>query len=280
MGISAADVKSLRDKTGAGMMDCKKALTESGGDFEKAEKVLKEMGLATAAKRSGRATNEGRIFTQVTESRAGILELASETDFVARNEDFFKTGGKMVETLVAKNIQEENDELKEMVKDAISVIKENISIKRFQTLEIGGNELVKDYTHNAGQIGVLVKISADKPEILQAEEVQQFAFDCALHAAAFNPPYLNRDQVEETYTKDQEDLFRKQALELGKPEKVVDGIVKGKLNKHMEQICFVEQPFVKDDKISVKKAADQAAQAAGGGKIELVDFVYYKVGEE
>jgi elongation factor Ts len=277
--IKAADVKRLRDKTGAGMLDCKKALNEANGDFAEAEKKLKEMGLAAAAKRSGRATNEGRIFTRVGEKKAAILELACETDFVARNADFIELGKNLLETIIEKDLEEVNDELNEMVKDTISTIKENMTLKRFRTLEIGGNELVSEYVHGEGAIGVLVKIKADSAETLAKEQVKQFAFDTALHIAAFNPLYLDQDSVDDQYRKDQESIFRKQAESLGKPEKVMEGIIKGKLNKHFSEICLLDQGFVKEEKTSVAKVMKNIAKEVGG-ELSITDFAYFRVGED
>jgi elongation factor Ts len=276
--VKAADVKKLRDKTGAGMLDCKKALAEADGDFAKAEKLLKEMGMATAAKRSGRATNEGRIFTKIGEKRAALLELACETDFVARNKDFIALGEELVSTVVEQDLTEKTEELEEKVQEAISRIKENMHLKRFTGFSIAENEAVRDYVHGEGNIGVLVKISADSPKTLENEEVQRFAFDCALHIAAFNPLYLSRESVDEQYKQDQEAIFRKQAENLDKPANVVDGIVKGKMNKHFSEICLLEQGFVKDEKQSVAQVMKQIGKDAGG-EIELVNFLYYKVGE-
>ena len=279
MEIKAADVKRLRDKTGAGMLDCKKALNEANGDFAEAEKKLKEMGLAAAAKRSGRATNEGRIFTRVGEKKAAILELACETDFVARNADFIELGKNLLETIIEKDLEEVNDELNEMVKDTISTIKENMTLKRFRTLEIGGNELVSEYVHGEGAIGVLVKIKADSAETLAKEQVKQFAFDTALHIAAFNPLYLDQDSVDDQYRKDQEAIFRKQAESLGKPEKVMEGIIKGKLKKHFSEICLLDQGFVKEEKTSVAKVMKNIAKEVGG-ELSITDFAYFRVGED
>jgi elongation factor Ts len=276
--VKAADVKKLRDKTGAGMLDCKKALGEADGDFAKAEKILKEMGMATAAKRSGRATNEGRIFTKIGEKRAALLELACETDFVARNKDFIALGEDLVETVVEKDLSEKTDELEEKVREAISRIKENMHLKRFTGFSIGENELVRDYIHGEGNIGVLVKLRADSRKTLQNEAVQRFAFDCALHIAAFNPLYLDRDSVDQEYLQEQESIFRKQAENLDKPAHVIDGIVKGKMNKHFSEICLLEQGFVKDEKQSVSQVMKNIGKETGG-EINLVDFLYYKVGE-
>ena len=279
MGIQASDVKKLRDKTGAGMMECKKALQEAGGDYEKAEKILKELGLAAAAKRSGRATEEGRIFTRVDDNKAGILEVSCETDFVARNKDFIGLGEQILTKVMNENLTSVNDELETMVTDEISKIKENISIRRFETMSIGESELVVEYIHGEGRIGVLVKASVEKPEMKADEKVKAFVFDCALHIAAFNPKYLSADSVDESYMKEQEEIFTVQAKNLGKPENVVQGIVKGKLNKHLTEICFLKQGFVKDDKQSVEAVMKQASKEVGG-KIDIIEYTYYSVGEE
>jgi elongation factor Ts len=277
--IKASDVKKLRDKTGAGMMDCKKALAEAGGDFSKAEKHLKELGLAAAAKRSGRATKEGRIFSKVGDKRAGLLEMACETDFVARNKDFIALGEDLLDTIVEKGYTESNEDLENRVKDTISTIKENMGIKRFTTLELAENEMATDYIHNNGAIGVLVKLKADKKALLENASVKEFAFDVALHIAAFNPLCLDRSQVKDDYRQEQEEIFRKQAENLGKPANVLDGIVKGKLNKHYSEICLLDQGFVKDEKESVEKVLAGIAKEAGG-TLEIVDYRYFRVGEE
>lgn len=279
MDIKAADVKKLRDKTGAGMLDCKKALKEAGGDFADAEKILKELGLAAAAKRSGRATNEGRIFTRVGDSTAVAVEISCETDFVARNQDFIKLGNDIAATIIEKGLTEKTPELDEKVKDTISTIKENMELKRFTTLPIASDEMVSEYVHGEGSIGVLVKMKADSADVFENDQVKEFTFDCALHIAAFNPLYLSRDRVDAEYTREQESIFRKQAEKLGKPEKVLEGIVKGKLNKHYSEICLLDQGFVKEEKKSVAQKLKEVASQAGG-KLEIVDFIYYKVGDE
>lgn len=279
MDIKAADVKKLRDKTGAGMMDCKKALTEAGGDSAKAERILKEMGLAAAAKRSGRATNEGRVFTKVDGKQAGILELSCETDFVARNKDFIALGHSMLQKMLSEGLDGDSEEVQSMLQEAIGTIKENMGFRRFSRMTADDNELIVDYVHgDGGGIGVLVKIKADKPELFENEAVKQFAFDVALHVAAFNPPYLAPDTVPEQYRVEQEEIFEKQAEGMGKPEKVIDGIIKGKMKKHLSEITLEEQPFVKDDKRSVKQVAKELGTETGG-LIAVSDFVYYRVGD-
>lgn len=279
MEIKAQDVKRLRDKTGAGMMDCKKALTEAEGDFAGAERVLKEMGLAAAQKRSGRATNEGRVFTKVSGKQAGMLELGCETDFVARNKDFIALGNELLTKMLDEELDGNSDEVQSAIQEAIGRIKENISFSRFAKMTADDNELIVDYVHgDGGGIGVLAKVKADKPELLENEKVKTFGFDIALHVAAFNPPYLSPDTVPETYLTEQEQIFKKQAEGMGKPEKVIDGIVQGKLKKHLAEITLEQQPFVKDDKQTVKQVAETIGDEVGG-LIQVSDFVYFRVGD-
>jgi elongation factor Ts len=277
MTIKAADVKKLRDMTGAGMMECKKALTESEGDFKKAEKLLKELGLAAAAKRSGRATEQGRVFTKVAHGRALILELACETDFVARNEDFIRLGGRMLDVALDKGYSSINEELEQMVTDLISKIKENMSAKRLGALEIADNEHVAEYIHGEGSIGVIVKIAAEDASKIN-DEVKEFAFDCALHIAAFNPIYKDKSDVNQAYIDEQTEIFTKQVAALGKPSNIVENIVKGKLNKHFTEICLLQQGFVKDDKVSVEKKLAELSKAVGTG-ITIEDYITFRVGE-
>ena len=278
MAVTPADVKKLRDATDAGMLDCKKALVEADGDFAKAEKILKEKGLASAGKRAGRATSAGTIFTCITDSKAAAIELNCETDFVAKTDQFIATGEAIAKVCVEKGYSEVNDELETMVKEAIAILKENMGIKKIELMEIAENEMVAEYSHNGGKIGVLVKLKCDSPSTCGNEEVKGLAFDLALHGAAFNPPYVNRGTIPESYIKEQEEIFTTQAQNMDKPANVVAGIVKGKLNKHLSQICFVDQNFVKNDKITVKKAIEEVAKSVGGS-VELSGYSYFMVGQ-
>ncbi|MCK5155179.1 MAG: elongation factor Ts [Spirochaetales bacterium] len=279
MGIKAVDVKKLRDMTGAGMLDCKKALVETNGDFQLAEKKLKELGLAAVAKRSGRATNNGRVFSRVTPSKAAILELACETDFVARNKDFISLGESILNTIFQNNLTEITSGLKDLVTELISTIKENMTLKRFSVLNIAENEIAAEYIHGEGSIGVLVKLRSDDPMILQNNKVKEFLFDCALHIAAFNPLYLSKENVDDEYLAEQKDIFTKQGAALGKPANIVENIVKGKINKHFSEICFLQQGFVKDDKSSVETILKSLSKELGAN-LEILDYKYFKVGSE
>lgn len=279
MEVKASDVKALRERTGAGMLDCKNALVNANGDFAKAEKTLKELGLAAAAKRSGRATNEGRVFSLVRDQNAALLELSCETDFVAMNADFKDMGEKLLNVIVDEGLEEPNDTTEAIVKEGISKIKENITLKRFKTMRREENELIVDYIHGEGKIGVLVKLRAESAELLSKDPVKDFAFNCALHIAAFNPAFLNRDAVDPAYLAEQEEIFQKQTANLDKPENVKAGIVKGKLNKHLSEVVMLEQGYVKEEKKKVSEVIKNVSNEAGG-KVELTDFLYYRVGEE
>lgn len=261
-------------------MDCKKALLEAGGDFAKAERILKELGLAAASKRVGRATNEGRIFTEIGVDKAGVLELSCETDFVARNADFVAMGEELVADFLEKGTPIDDESVGQRIAEAVSKIKENMAVRRFEKVDIGPNETVVDYIHgDTGNIGVIVKLSVGDPALRENPILKNFAFDVALHVAAFNPTYLSGETVDPAYLKEQEEIFTKQAESMGKPEKVVEGIVKGKLKKHLSEICLLEQPFVKDDKRTVGAVAKDIGKEIGTD-VNVVEFLYLRVGEE
>ena len=277
MAITAADVKKLRDITGAGMMDCKKALAEADGDMAQAEKILKEMGLAAVAKRQDRATENGRVFTLVKGDKAVLLELSCETDFVASNEKFKALGESLCEEVLAKGYTEPNEELKSMVDALIATIKENMTLKRFTVIDVPSGGYVATYIHGEGSVAVDVIFSSDNPAVFENEAVKEFTHDCALHVAAFKPQFLNAASVTKEYEEEQLSIFRAQVASMDKPEKVKEGIVRGKLNKLYSEICFLSQPFVKDDSMSVEKKMAEVAKAAGA-KLEIVSFKYYQAG--
>lgn len=274
MAVSPQDVKKLREATGAGMLDCKKALIACDGDFKAAEKHLKEQGLANAGNRSDRATNEGGVFTRVTADKAVLVQITCETDFVAKTDHFKEAGNKVIDAILENGFTEPNETLAEILKEYIALLKENMVVKTVKVMDINDGEVVVDYVHS-GVVAVLTKVATDD---VNNDAVKTFAFDCALHAAAFQPMFFDASQVDPTYLKEQEEIFTTQTQNLGKPEKIVAGIVKGKINKHLAQICFVDQKFVKNDKISVAAAAKEVAKEAGI-KVELVDFALTVVGK-
>lgn len=282
MEIKASDVKALREKTGAGMMECKNALAHCGGDFAKAEKQLKEKGLAAVEKRADRATNEGKIFIKIKDNTAVLVELASETDFVARNPEFIALGGEIADIAIAKGYTEPNEELSNKVTDLATKIRENMSLKRLKAVKAGANQILTQYIHGDGAIGVLVVIGADKPEVLKNEELTGFAFNIALHIAAFNPLALDRSKVDPAVVKEQEEIFRKQMENdeklKGKPANVVENILQGKVNKYLSDICLLDQGFVKDEKQTVAQVVAALGKQLGA-KISIDDYVYFRVGQ-
>ena len=280
--ISASDVKALREKTGAGMMECKNALVETDGDFAKAEKILKEKGLAAVEKRSGRATKEGKIFIKIKDNAAVLVELVSETDFVARSPDFIALGGDIADRALEKGYTEPNDELNGMVSDLASKIRENMSLKRVKIVKAASGEYLTSYIHGDGAIGIVVRFSADKAEVLANEDVKSFAFTIALHVAAFNPLALDKTKIDEAWLKEQEGIFRKQMEQdegmKGKPANILENILKGKVSKFLKDICLMDQAYVKDEKMTVAQAMADACKRFGV-KLSIEEYVYFRVGE-
>jgi elongation factor Ts len=277
MEIKAADVKALRDKTGAGMMECKNALTEANGDSAAAEKLLKEKGLAAVEKRAGRATSEGLVLIKNTEKKAVIAELTCETDFVAKNVDFIALGDKIITTAFDKGITSVTPELSNMVLDLATKVRENMTLSRLESVSASADEYISKYIHSDKKTGVVIVLKADKADLFANKAVQEFAYDCCLHVAAFTPLYVTTAEVDAKYIAEQTEIFTVQAKESGKPENVQVGIVQGKLKKHLAEICFLEQTFVKDDKMSVAKKMDEVAKAAGG-KLSVAKVVFYQLG--
>ncbi len=282
MDIKASEVKTLREKTGAGMMECKNALVNCQGDFAKAEKLLKEKGLAAVEKRADRATNEGKIFVRVDGQRAALVELATETDFVARNDEFISLGEAILDRVMAKGYDTINDELSAMVTELATKIRENMGLKRLKMIKAANNEIMTSYIHGDGRIGVVVGLASDKPEALGDQRVKDLVFDLALHVAAFNPMALERSQIDKSFLSEQEEIFRKQMESdeklKGKPASVIDNILKGKINKYLSDICLVDQAFVKDEKRNVAQVLADTGKEIGA-KLSVSAYTYFRVGE-
>jgi elongation factor Ts len=286
--ITAAMVKELREKTGAGMMDCKKALAETGGAMEDAITFLREKGLAAAAKKAGRLAAEGLVRTFIEGGTAALVELNCETDFVARNEDFqtfaqqlaeqvCKQNPKDVDALLAsKSMHDSGKTVQELVNGKISTIGENISVRRFSRLDSG--EVYGEYLHGGGSIGVLVELKLGDAGKASDEALQGLARDLAMHGASENPISVRREEVPQATIDTERGIFKQQALESGKPENIVDKIVDGRINKFFAESVFLEQPFVKDPDVTVKKLLEQVGKDAGT-TVELKSFARFKVGE-
>lgn len=287
MGVSASDVKTLRERTGAGMMDCKKALVESNGDLDEAVKFLREKGLAAVEKRAGRATNEGRVSVYIEGdgckgSKAAIVELSSETDFVAKNADFIALGETIAKRAIEKNISEPNDELNGMVTELAAKIRENMSLKRLKLVCAGAGQYLCSYIHGEGQMGVIVKLAADKAEALKAPQTAQLAHDLAMHIVWANPTAIDESGIDPAFIKENEEIFRTQMAEdeslKGKPEKVLGGILQGKVKKLLKSVCLMDQGFIKDEKISVSQQMQNVGKEVGA-KFSIAEYVCFKVGE-
>lgn len=285
--ISAAVVKELRERTGAGMMDCKKALTSADGDMEKAIEILREKGLAAAAKKSGRIASEGLIVTYVSEDKktASIIEVNCETDFVSLNGDFVglaENAAKMAINTSTNDVQvlktekymgNESKTLQDAVTDLIAKLGENMNVRRFQKLE-ESNGVIQSYIHGGGRIGVLVQLKSDTVN----EVVQEVAKNIAMQVAAANPLFLDRSFVDaETLDKERE-IYKVQALNEGKPEKIVDKMVEGRIQKYLKEICLVDQPWVRDPEITISKYLAAKSKEVGC-EISIVNFVRYEKGE-
>ncbi|MDR2097085.1 MAG: translation elongation factor Ts [Spirochaetaceae bacterium] len=279
MAVTAADVKKLRDATGVGPAECKKVLTETDGDFDKAVKILKEKGLAAAAKRSDRATNQGRVSVKVKDKTAVLVELATETDFVARNPEFIALGETIADKVLDEGCSETDEKLAEMVKELATKIRENMSLKRIKIVKAA--QSLASYIHGDGAIGVVVAVSADKPEVFASEDARAFVFSLAMHVAAFNPAAISASDVDPALLAEQEEIFRRQ-METdeklkGKPANVLEGILKGKLNKYLADICFLDQNYIKNDKITVKQALAEAGKQFGA-VFKIDEYVNFRVG--
>ena len=277
-GFKAADVKALHDKTGAGMLDCKKALTDANGDVAEAEKILKEKGLAAVAKRAERATSEGRIFVRQEGSRIAIAELTCETDFVAKNSDFIATGDRILDLMFGKGYTRVEKELEDVVVEAAGTkLRENMTLRKVDVVDVPAGAASAYYVHSDFKTAAIVVVDGS-----DADDVKTFAKDCCLHLAAYTPAYIKKDDVPESYISEQREIFQAQMAANGKmaakPENVKAGILQGKINKHLAEICFVDQAFVKDDKVTVAQKLEQVSKAAGAA-LSFRKIVLYVLGK-
>ena len=270
MAISASTVKELRERTGAGMMDCKKALTATDGDMQKAIDWLREKGIAKAAKKSGRVAAEGAVAAYVSaDKKTGVLlEVNCETDFTANNENFRALEKKILEQIAAENPAEldalndsviDGKKVSDLVTEATATIGEKISVRRFVRYQTEGK--LTSYIHMGGKIGVLVDMTGGSDELGK---------DVAMQIAAANPSAVDRAGVDASELEHEKEVLRKQALEEGKPEKIVEKMVMGRINKFYKEVCLVEQIFVKDSEKTVK-------DILGGEKV--LKFARYQLGE-
>ena len=274
MAITTALIKELRERTGAGMLDCKKALEENGGDIEKAIDWLREKGIAKAAKKSGRVAAEGLVFAAVSADRkkGAILEFNSETDFVAKNDEFKTFGEKLVQLSLEHDLTSE-DELKafelegkkveDNLTELIAKIGENMNIRRLKLVSTDG--FVETYIHLGGKIGVLLNVSGEATP----ENVEK-AKGVAMHVAAMDPKYLNSEQVTADDLEREKEIARHQLQQEGKPENIIEKILDGKMRKFYEENCLVNQKYVRDDSVTIEKFIAPSS---------IISFDRFKVGE-
>jgi elongation factor Ts len=285
--ITAQMVKELRDRTGAGMMECKKALNETNGDLDKAIETLRERGLAAAAKKAGRVASEGLVETFVNEDKksGAIVEVNCETDFVSANEEFSSlsknlakqasaTTAKTVEEFIEeKYIADNNLTIKDALTALIARLGENMAVRRFQKFSIEKG-VVHSYIHGGGRIGVLVEIACEK----ESEVILNVAKDIAMQAAAANPLFLSRDQVDnETLSKERE-IYKVQAMNEGKPENIAEKMVQGRIQKYYKENCLLEQVWIRNADYTITKYLQEKSKEVGA-PITVTRFVRFEKGE-
>lgn len=291
MAITAAQVKELREMTGAGMMACKKALTATDGDMDKAVEFLREQGLAGAAKKAGRIAAEGISYTLLAEDHKSgvVVEVNSETDFVAKNEKFrgyvhdvaeqaMNSGAADIDAFLAEKwAKDESKTVAEQLSEEISIIGENMHIRRFTKLS-ESNGFVQDYVHANGRIGVLLQVETTAVN----ETTEEMAKNIAMQIAALNPKYVTRAEVDQDYLASEKEILMAAAKneKPNAPEKVLEGMVQGRLNKELKEVCLVDQVYVRaeDGKQTVQQYVDSVAKAQGA-EIKLVKFVRFETGE-
>lgn len=285
--ITAAMVKELREATGAGMMECKKALTEADGDFDAAVDVLRTRGLAAAAKKAGRATNEGRVNAIVEGKKGAVVQVNCETDFVALTDKF----GAYVDTFTKAVIENdpadpaalleseyEGEKVQDALTEAIHVIGENMQISNFKRLEVEGTGVLVPYIHMGGKIGVLVSFSFNNEATAADEKFLAMGKDVAMQIAATNPVALDEESVPEDVREHEMSIYKAQAAESGKPENIQEKIATGRMKKFYKESCLVDQDFVKDPDQTVSSYIASVAKELGD-EIKVVDFARIALGD-
>jgi elongation factor Ts len=284
--ISAADVKALREQTGAGMMDCKRALADAGGEVARAGELLRERGFAKAVKREGRATSEGSVALSVKGAAGALVELACETDFVAKTDDFQKLVAQLAQAVAADpklervelllDAQLAGENVRERIAAAIGKLGENVVLRRVQRLVVPGEGVIGAYVHAGGKLGVLVGLRTPA----KGPGLEALAKDLAMHVAAADPSPLavERAGVAAAVLEQERRIFRSQVEQSGKPEKLWDKIVEGRINKFYAEVCLVEQPFVKNPDQTVGELLRDASQKLGAA-VAISGFARFRLGE-
>ena len=277
MNNTAKDVKALRDATGAGLLDCKKALNDTNGDIAAAEKLLKEKGLAAMAQRTDRTAAEGRIVIKQDGNRIAMVETLCETDFVANNADFIAVAEKAADITLEKKASGVLPEHTALIETILVKFRENMSVKRAVYVEVPAGCVASTYVHHDHKIGALVVVKGS-----EADSVKEFAHVCCLHLASNKPEYITKDQVPQAWIDEQTEIFKAQMdadeAMAKKPENVKEGILKGKVSKLLASNCFMDQAYLDNEKITVTQAVAEAGKAAGA-TLSFENVILYVLGK-
>jgi elongation factor Ts len=280
--ITAQQVKELRDKTGAGMADCKKALVESGGDMEAAVDFLRKKGAASAEKRADKDTNEGLVTTKVADNgqAASIVQISCETDFVARNEEFVEFADSLASVVYEQEPQDKENllsaenngkKVEDSYNEILAKFSERIDVSKFEKVKTDG--FIVDYIHGGNKLGVLVEVSSSNIN----DESKALVRDIAMQVAAMNPGFVDRTTVTQDILDKEKELYKQQAAEEGKPADIAERIAEGRINKFFKENCLVEQQFVKDGNMTVGDVLKQISENAGED-VKVNQFVRYSIG--
>jgi len=286
VNVKAQDVKLLREKTGAGIMDCKKALKESDGDIEKATKLLKEKGLAEVKQRSGREAKEGAINVFYSKDRNEVImvEVNCETDFVSRTDKYTEFVQKVSQVVFDEGTENPADlpeSVQKLVKRAIASFGENILLRKIVKFNKTGENLsvFHSYIHLGGKVGVIIEFFIENENIKEDNSFKEFINNVALQIASMGPLSVSREDFSEKLVEEQREIFSKQAKESGKPEKIIEKIVTGRMNKYFSEMSLLEQKYVKDSDLTIGKYL-AGTEKKVNGKIEVKRFARFKLGEE
>ena len=287
--ITAAIVKELRDKTNAGMMDCKRVLTETNGDIEASIKLLRERGIAKAGAKADRAANEGVITARVNDAATSgiLLEINCETDFVSKNENFQAFVAQIADTLAASNAADHAAALAvnmgeynvdDTVKAKVVEVGENLQFRKYVRFDAAPGGVVASYIHLGGKVGVLIEMGTTKPETAGTDTFKELIKDLTLHIAASAPKGLSRDDIPEALVDAEREIFRARLADSGKPANIIENILKGQIGKFFAESCFLEQGFVKDPDITVAKLLEAKGKEQGD-TLTVTRFVRFGLGE-